>query len=344
MTRRPRLALAFVALVGLLTSCSGSEKKSEPGPQDAKKAAKANEAPAGAASPLAAVQAFAKGTKKSTLDEAEKMLAPDVKWRESGGESLEGADAVIAHLDARNGPLRLRLNATDYFVLGNDVVLSGSWLGVHVKEFAGVAPTKDGVGVEGAALFRTDGKRITQVIEYFDLGSPYAQVGAIPAEKSWAQRADISVVAGSNPSVHEDAGDDASLAQLDALHTALTESDPAAPPEGVSDTFAYWESPSASALTGDEIAARFVALRTAFPDLNISVEEKWALSDALVARTRWSGTQAAALGPWPSKGGKLDLEVLEVVRLEDGKPDSWTIHFNGHAALKAMGVIDGLPE
>lgn len=347
MTRR--LWLFPVALVGLLTACpapkdSGAGEE-HPGGKAAREKADADtvKGPRGATSPLAAVQAFAKATKKSTPDAAKQMLSPTVKWRETGGGTFEGADAVMARLQERNAALRLRLNATAYFVMGNDVVLSGSWLGVHVQEFAGVAPTKDGVGVEGAVLFRTDGKLITEVIEYFDLSSPYAQVGAIPPEKVWAQRSEISVVTSSDPSVHDDAGDGTSLALFDALHAGLTQADPPAVPADVSDTFAYWESPSASALTGDEIPARFAALRTAFPNLSISIEEKWDVGDTIIARTRWKGTHSADLGPWPAKKGTLDLECLEVVRLEDGKADTWTVHFNGYAALKAMGVIDELP-
>ncbi len=326
-----------------LAGCPAPKSETDKG-EETKQAKKTETPSPTAATPLAAVQAFVKAVKKRKTDKAKAMLDASATWRAAGSDEVrKGPDAIGEEIEARRTALRLRMNANDYFVLGDVIVMSGAWIGKHMGEFGGVAATNEGVGYEGAMLFRTKDGRITEIIEYFDASAPYAQVGAIPKEKVWAQRDNLSVVVQPNATIHEGEGPEAALAFIDELHAALVESKDPAAPENAAEVFAYWESSTASALTGGEITARFTELRAAIPDLNIEVEEKWVVEDVVVARTRWKGTHTNALGSWPAKGKALDIESLEVIRLEEGKIGSWTVHFNGHAVLRAMEVVDALP-
>lgn len=338
--RRARAA-GFGLLLAITANCGGGTSDGGEAESDTKKEEKKEEAQV--LGPLAAVQALVKHLNKGNADRARKLIADGATWRRAGeAEAATGADAILA-ARAREDALRLRLKANDLYVIGDVVVVGGALVGKHVADFGGVAPTKNGVGTEGAVLFRTKDGKITEAIEYIDHGLLYAQIGALPADKVWAQRDKPNAVVRKKPEIHEGAGDDALFAHLDKLHAGFIGGEEVTVPDNVNEQLDYWETAAASAIGGANIVPHFEELRTAIPDLKVTVEEKWAVDGAIIARTRWQGTHSAKYQAWPAKNAKLDIECLEEVQLEDGQVRFWTVHFNGHEVLRAMGAVEGYP-
>jgi hypothetical protein len=335
----------LVVGLGLLFSggCgSGGEDAKKDGE---KKAVKNKEKPKVDESPAATIRALVKALNKGQDALAHKRLSEGATWRLSNGEvAANGAQAVTAYLHSRNSAMRLRLKGNDVYVRDGTVVLVGSWIGKHVDDYAGVKATKEGVGLEGALLFETEGGQVTEVVEYMDLGQLYAQIGAVPGEKVWAKRAHVSAVVVPKPKTHEEPGNDALDKHLEDLHASFLGGEAPTSPASASPEIGYWETPSTRAIGVDDAITRFTAMRTAFPDLKITVKDKWAVGDVVLARTRWTGTHEGDFQGWKASNQKIDVEALEEVKVEAGKTMFWTVHFNGQSVLESINAADPLPK
>jgi predicted ester cyclase len=70
----------------------------------------------------------------------------------------------------------------------------------------------------------------------------------------------------------------------------------------------------------------FRALRTAFPDLTVAIDDMLAEGDKVVTRQTFSGTHS---GEWlgvPATGRRVRWAVIDIVRLENGQlVDHWAV-------------------
>ena len=70
----------------------------------------------------------------------------------------------------------------------------------------------------------------------------------------------------------------------------------------------------------------FRAMRTAFPDLHVTIEDMLAAGDRVVTRQTFAGTHR---GEWlgvPATGRAVSWAVIDIVRLEDGRlVDHWAV-------------------
>jgi steroid delta-isomerase-like uncharacterized protein len=83
----------------------------------------------------------------------------------------------------------------------------------------------------------------------------------------------------------------------------------------------------AGAPTGPEAGkAAFRAMRAAFPDLHVTIEDMLADGDRVVTRQTFAGTHRGEWMGVPATGRAVSWAVIDIVRLEDGLlVDHWAV-------------------
>lgn len=90
--------------------------------------------------------------------------------------------------------------------------------------------------------------------------------------------------------------------------------------------------------TRDGLLALFTALWTAFPDLQATIHDQVAEGDKVVTRKTLAGTHRQPFMGLPSTGNRVSLEVIDILRLADGKViERWCV-VDQLALLRAMRV------
>jgi steroid delta-isomerase-like uncharacterized protein len=70
----------------------------------------------------------------------------------------------------------------------------------------------------------------------------------------------------------------------------------------------------------------FRALRTAFPDLHVRIDDMVAEGEEVVTRQTFSGTHSAEWLGVPATGRRVSWSVIDIVRLRDGRmTDHWAV-------------------
>ena len=83
----------------------------------------------------------------------------------------------------------------------------------------------------------------------------------------------------------------------------------------------------------------FTQLRSAFPDFNAEIEDLIAEGDRVVVRMRWTGTHQGEFMGIPATGNSISIEVIDIVRLEDGRfVEHWGIMDN-MGMMQQLGVV-----
>ena len=83
--------------------------------------------------------------------------------------------------------------------------------------------------------------------------------------------------------------------------------------------------------------------RTAFPDFNVSIDDMIAEGDKIVARTTWSGTQNGEFMGIPSSGKRVSFDVIDIIRISEGKGvEHWGV-MDSSALMQQLGVIPAGP-
>jgi steroid delta-isomerase-like uncharacterized protein len=103
-----------------------------------------------------------------------------------------------------------------------------------------------------------------------------------------------------------------------------------------------WHEPDQE-IRGSEEAKQFVAMyKTAFPDLNVTVEDVIAEGDKVVTRVTIRGTHQGAIEEFgPPTGKKVEIKDITIHRIEDGKiVEEWERYDN----LSIMQQLELVPE
>jgi predicted ester cyclase len=83
-------------------------------------------------------------------------------------------------------------------------------------------------------------------------------------------------------------------------------------------------------------------MRTAFPDLKMTVEDVWEIGDKVIARCRYTGTHRGPLGDIPSTGKQIDFEGMDIVRFAGGKcVEHWGIN-DRMTMLEQLGLVPAM--
>lgn len=79
--------------------------------------------------------------------------------------------------------------------------------------------------------------------------------------------------------------------------------------------------------------------RTAFPDFHVSIDDLIAEGDKIVARTTWTGTQTGEFMGIPPSGKRVSFDVIDIIRVSDGKcVEHWGV-MDSSAMMQQLGVI-----
>lgn len=83
----------------------------------------------------------------------------------------------------------------------------------------------------------------------------------------------------------------------------------------------------------------FTQLRSAFPDFKAEIEDLIAEGDRVVVRMKWTGTHEGEFMGIPPTGRSISIEVIDIVRFEDGKfVEHWGIMDN-MGMMQQLGVV-----
>ena len=83
----------------------------------------------------------------------------------------------------------------------------------------------------------------------------------------------------------------------------------------------------------------FGALRTAFPDLQAIIHDQIAEGDRVVTRKTLSGTHQGTFMGIPPTGRKVKINVIDILRIVDGKiTDHWNV-IDRLGLMQQLGVI-----
>ena len=84
----------------------------------------------------------------------------------------------------------------------------------------------------------------------------------------------------------------------------------------------------------------FIALRNAFPDLELSIEDQIAEGDKVVTRWIARGTHRGEFMGIPPTGKRVVLSGIDIDRVADGKlAECWTVS-DDLSLLKQLGVLE----
>ena len=91
----------------------------------------------------------------------------------------------------------------------------------------------------------------------------------------------------------------------------------------------------------DGLRALITELRTAFPDLHLAIEDIATSGDTTWFRIRSTGTNDGPLFGRPPTGRPMDITVIDVMRVADGRMvEHWGVA-DRLAMLKQIGAIGG---
>ena len=83
----------------------------------------------------------------------------------------------------------------------------------------------------------------------------------------------------------------------------------------------------------------FTQLRSAFPDFNAEIEDLIAEGDRVVVRMNWTGTHQGDFMGIPATGNSFSIEVIDIVRIEDGKfAEHWGVMDN-MGMMQQLGLV-----
>jgi steroid delta-isomerase-like uncharacterized protein len=96
---------------------------------------------------------------------------------------------------------------------------------------------------------------------------------------------------------------------------------------------------SSSSVGIEAFKNEIMALRTAFPDLKLTVVHLLADGDKVIANLRGQGTHLGPFGSIPATGRKVDVPSMTVVRFANRKfAERWNL-VDRYSMLEQLGVI-----
>lgn len=91
--------------------------------------------------------------------------------------------------------------------------------------------------------------------------------------------------------------------------------------------------------TRDGVRGLFAALHVAFPDLTVTIHDQVAEGDKVVTRKTFAGTHGGEFLGVPATGRAVAFEVIDILRVVDGKvTDHWNV-VDRLALLQQLGVV-----
>ena len=96
--------------------------------------------------------------------------------------------------------------------------------------------------------------------------------------------------------------------------------------------------PDGTQITDDSYKDFVSVFFAAFPDLQSTIHEQIAEGDSVVTRVTWSGTHTGEFMGLPATGNQVDLEVIRIDRVTDGKIAESRAVFDSGAMMRQLGI------
>jgi steroid delta-isomerase-like uncharacterized protein len=91
--------------------------------------------------------------------------------------------------------------------------------------------------------------------------------------------------------------------------------------------------------TRDGIKVLFAGLQSAFPDLSITIQEQVAEGDRVVTRKTFNGTHRGTFLGIPPSGNRLDLTVIDIIGVKDGRLVDHLVVLDQMTLLTQLGAM-----
>ena len=92
--------------------------------------------------------------------------------------------------------------------------------------------------------------------------------------------------------------------------------------------------------TGREGAKQFAAMmRSAFPNLHLTIEDMIAEGDKVVMRSTWSGTHEGEFMGIPATGRQVTVSAIDITRVADGRMVEHWEQFDALGLMQQLGVV-----
>jgi steroid delta-isomerase-like uncharacterized protein len=92
----------------------------------------------------------------------------------------------------------------------------------------------------------------------------------------------------------------------------------------------------------DALKRNFAAMRTAYPDINLQIDEMIVKGDRLITRATVTGTNTGP-GLIPPTGKKIKFSFISIIRVANGKIKEDLIYYNQAALLRQLGFTFSPP-
>jgi steroid delta-isomerase-like uncharacterized protein len=263
------------------------------------------------------------GWGKGNVDVADEVVSPAFTVHGAGGQAVAmGPDGVKALVRTwREAFPDGQMIIQDAIAEGDLVAIRQLWLGTHLGDFYGAAPTGQRVACAGIAIDRTAGGQIVGGWGELDMLGLMQQVGAIPAA---GPRPDAGL---EDPTPGDTADDQPPevLAQnktvvrrfLDEVVNAGGDRSVAA--DVLTPDF-VWRGAGVGLVRGQEAFLGLLgSFAGTFPDLRVTVEDLIAQGDKVVARYHWTGTHRGDFQGIPATGTAVTVTGSGIYRLAGGR-------------------------
>jgi len=91
--------------------------------------------------------------------------------------------------------------------------------------------------------------------------------------------------------------------------------------------------------TRDGVRMLFGALRTAFPDLHVTISEQVAEGDKVVTRKTFRGTQNGPFMTLPASGRSVEWEVIDILTFRERRIVGHRVIFDQLGFLRQLGAL-----
>ncbi len=198
--------------------------------------------------------------------------------------------------------------------------------GTQLVEWFGVPATGKSFAINGIDIFRFRDGRLSDHWDVVDVFGMLTQIGALPGPGG-ASPDPGPDTEGNKARARRMVEEVANGGRLDVID------------ELVADDFVDHSAPPGVPPTRDGAKALMSMLRTAFPDLQATVEDVVAEDDKVVQRTRATGTMTGELMGMPPSGRSATWEQIHILRFEDGKEvEHWAVS-DQLSLLSQLGLV-----
>lgn len=257
------------------------------------------------------------------------LLADDAVWlSHATGRSIHHrAEIVAASWSLRTAFPDLKREFTQPLTSGDRAVVEAVWSGTHTGDLVTashvVPPTGRHVRWHACYVVTAHAGKVSSVSEYYDQTGFFAQLGVLP--RSGVAHANEAIMRRFYRDVLE-TGNTAAVAELVApgFVDHIPQPIPGQP------------------LTGPEAITSFVGmLRTAIPDIHVTLHEVMADETTVMARVTWTGTHSGTFMRKDPTGKRIKATGFDMARIADGKIVE---HWGQIDVLGILGQLDFLPD